>query len=121
MIDNSYGKNLNFYNTWLKDSNLASLPDEVEQDAINFATFVYRQEQEAIKKNTKEYEKLITELREQGNNYEETILNWETTIASLRQKLNRESQKHRKYKRLFNWTLLLMFLGISVLIIIFNT
>lgn len=121
MIDNSYGKNLNFYNTWLKDSNLASLPDEVEQDAIDLATFVYRQEQEAIKKNAKEYEKLITELREQGNNYEETILNRETTIASLRQKLNRESQKHKKYKQLFNLSLLFwLLLLIFTLITIFN-
>lgn len=40
MIDNSYGKNLNFYNTWLKDSKLISLPNEEEQNAIDLAAFI---------------------------------------------------------------------------------
>ena len=37
MMDNSYGKNLNFYNTWLKDSELVSTPDENEQRSLDTA------------------------------------------------------------------------------------
>lgn len=44
MIDNSYGKNMNFYNTWLKDSELVSTPDENEQKAIKETIIAYRQE-----------------------------------------------------------------------------
>ena len=50
MMDNSYGKNLNFYNTWLKGSDIVSTPDEKEQEFLNTAIYVHNQKQEHKKR-----------------------------------------------------------------------
>ena len=53
MMNNSYGKNLNFYNTWLKDCDLVSTPDEGEQRALGMAIYIQQQEQQQKKKRKK--------------------------------------------------------------------
>lgn len=58
MMDNSYGKNLTFYNTWLKDSELAGLPDEEEQELLDMTIYVHRQEQ--IQKKREKRIRLLT-------------------------------------------------------------
>ena len=50
MMDNSYGKNLNFYNTWLKDCELIGTPDEEEQIALGMAIYVQQQEQRKMRR-----------------------------------------------------------------------
>lgn len=47
MMDNSYGKNLSFYNTWLKDDPLVNIPDEEEQEMLQMNIYAYQQEQKA--------------------------------------------------------------------------
>lgn len=46
MMDNSYGKNMTFYNTWLKDAELAGIPDKEEQELLDMTIYIHRQEQE---------------------------------------------------------------------------
>lgn len=53
MMDNSYGKNLNFYDTWLKDSNLVSTPDEEELEAIDMAIYTHHREHRIKKRRQK--------------------------------------------------------------------
>lgn len=53
MMDNSYGKNLNFYNTWLKDSELVSIPDEKEQRSLDTAIYLHQQEQKGERRRRK--------------------------------------------------------------------
>ncbi len=53
MMDNSYGKNLNFYNTWLKDCDLVSTLDEKEQEALDMAIYTRHQEQKKKKRRKK--------------------------------------------------------------------
>lgn len=55
MMNNSYGKNLNFYNTWLKDSELVSTPDEEEQRSLGMAIYLHQQAQKAKKRRKKIY------------------------------------------------------------------
>lgn len=117
MIDNSYGKNLNFYNTWLKDSKLVNLPNEEEQEAIDLAIFVHKKEQE----QKKEHEKQIAEIKQKQQEqaklyeeriglYEERIGQQEKRIGQLQQQANREYIKHRKYKKLFNAIVIMLFM-----------
>ena len=47
MMDNSYGKNLSFYNTWLKDDPLVNIPDEKEQEMLEMNIYAYQQKQKA--------------------------------------------------------------------------
>lgn len=47
MMDNSYGKNLSFYNTWLKDDPLVNIPDEEEQEMLEMNIYAYQQKQKA--------------------------------------------------------------------------
>ena len=35
LMNNSYGKNMNFYNTWLKDSKQVDIPNEIDQKTLN--------------------------------------------------------------------------------------
>ena len=56
MMDNSYGKNLNFYNTWLKNSELVSTPDVEEQEILDTAIYIHHQEQV----NKKRKKRIIT-------------------------------------------------------------
>ena len=58
MMDNSYGKNLTFYNTWLKDSELAGVPNEEEQELLDMTIYVHRQEQ--IQKKREKRIRLLT-------------------------------------------------------------
>jgi hypothetical protein len=122
MADNSYGKNLDFYNTWLKDSELASLPDEEELAAIELAASVYRQKQADFGKCKQEYEALIAAQRDKQRELDilhaETERRQEEKIAALRAETEWEKQKHRKYKRLFSVTLIAMFLSIVALVTI---
>ena len=128
MIDNSYGKNFNFYNTWLKDSELVGTPDEKEQEAIDFAIYIHRHEQESLQESLlkckKDYEMQIAALKDrqqkQEMSFEKIRHEQEATIASLRKSSEQESQKHKKYKVLFNISLLLMFLFILMQILILN-
>ena len=122
MADNSYGKNLDFYNTWLKDSELASLPDEEELAAIELAASVYRQKQADFGKCKQEYEALIAAQRDKQREFDilhaETERRQEEKIAALRAETEWEKQKHRKYKRLFSVTLIAMLLSIVALVTI---
>lgn len=44
ITDNSYGKNLNFYNTWLKDAALVSILSEEEKKALSRHVDFYQQQ-----------------------------------------------------------------------------
>lgn len=50
LLDNSYGKNLSFYDTWLKDDPLVSLPDEREQEMLEQSICANQQRQKAKRK-----------------------------------------------------------------------
>ncbi|MBO7119161.1 MAG: polysaccharide pyruvyl transferase family protein [Bacteroidaceae bacterium] len=99
MIDNSYGKNLNFYNTWLKDSELTSIPNEEELKAIYMTFFLHKKEEAQKKEYETEKEK---ELHEIENHYLGIIHIQEEKIQQLQQEADWESSKHKKYKKLFN-------------------
>ena len=60
MMNNSYGKNLTFYNTWLKDCDLVSTPEEGEQRALGMAIYVQQQEQKKMKRWKKIYAFILT-------------------------------------------------------------
>jgi pyruvyl transferase EpsO len=60
MMNNSYGKNLNFYNTWLKDCELIGTPNEEEQRALGMAIYVQQQEQKKMKRWKKIYAFILT-------------------------------------------------------------
>ncbi len=47
LLDNSYGKNLSFYNTWLKEAPLVTIPDEEEQEMLQMNIYAYQQKQKA--------------------------------------------------------------------------
>lgn len=47
LLDNSYGKNLSFYNTWLKESPLVTIPDEEEQEMLEMNIYANQQRQKA--------------------------------------------------------------------------
>ena len=50
LLDNSYGKNLSFYNTWLKEDPLVTIPDEEEQEMLQMNIYAYQQKQKAKRK-----------------------------------------------------------------------
>lgn len=58
IMDNSYGKNLNFYNTWLTDSELASTPDKEEMKQLGMMVETCRQELKT-RKRRKQYRILL--------------------------------------------------------------
>ena len=105
MIDNSYGKNRNFYNTWLKNSELVSMQEEEEQDIFDLAICLRKQDQQ--------FKDMVAKLRGELNHCEEAI-------SQLQQRVEDEYGKHKRYKKIFNAclivTLLLIFLS-SVLYI----
>ena len=118
IVDNSYGKNLNFYNTWLKDSPLVSTPNEEEQEAIDVAILVHKREQEYEKRiaeiiqKQQEQELLFAEKLKQkeeslGQQAEKINLQGER-IWQLQQKVEWELKRHRKYKRLFNAAMIIL-------------
>ena len=117
MLDNSYGKNLDFYNTWLKDSDLIKLPNKEELEIIDFVIFVNKKEQ----KQKIEHEKQIVELKrkqkKQENHYTDLFRRQEEQIYWLQQKADRESRKHRKYKKMFNAALIMLSLLIVTLVL----
>ena len=45
IMNNSYGKNLSFYDTWLKDAPLIDIPDEKEQKWLNQVIWQYQKKQ----------------------------------------------------------------------------
>jgi len=47
LLDNSYGKNLSFYDTWLKEDPLVTIPDEEEQEMLQMNIYAYQQKQKA--------------------------------------------------------------------------
>lgn len=49
IMDNSYGKNLNFYNTWLRESELIDIPNEEEQRTLNQVIWLHQKEQKTRK------------------------------------------------------------------------
>lgn len=90
IVDNSYGKNSSFYNTWLKESPLVTIPDKREQDKIEQAIYLHKQGRECKHKLAK-----FANLQQRQEN----------EIASLSQSLKFETAKHRKYRKLFVWLL----------------
>lgn len=115
MLDNSYGKNLDFYNTWLKDSALASMSDAEEQEAVDLTIFAHKLKQEFRKEHERQIAKLKQEQNEQESRHADIHRKQEEQISWLRQKADRESRKHRKYKRLFNAALVVLSLLIVTL------
>lgn len=51
LLDNSYGKNLSFYNTWLKEDPLVTIPDEEEQEMLQMNIYAYQQKQKAKRRH----------------------------------------------------------------------
>ena len=123
MVDNSYGKNLGFYNTWLKNSKLASTLDEEEQGIFDFAVLVHKRELEYRQKCEEEYKTHLASLKNKHQELESHHAKFEhkqnARIAYLLAETEKEKQKHRKYKMLFNLTLFTTLLSILTLIIIF--
>ena len=119
MLDNSYGKNLDFYNTWLKDSELANLLDPEEQKTVDLTIFVHKQKQECLKEHEHQIAKLKQEQEEQESRHADIHRKQEERISWLQQKADRESRKHRKYKKLFNASLVMLSLLVVTLVILF--
>lgn len=47
LLDNSYGKNQSFYDTWLKEAPLVTIPDKEEQEMLQMNIYAYQQKQKA--------------------------------------------------------------------------
>ena len=108
MIDNSYGKNLNFYYSWLKDSPLVSMPNEEEQEAIDLAILIRKRELDQKTRCEKQLDEMRQEMKLRIREQEENI-------RRLQQEADTEARKHRKYKKLF----FLSMIALAVLIILF--
>jgi len=132
IIDNSYGKNLSFYNTWLKDFCLVSPPKEAEQETIDLAIFFHKQEleherliAETIQKqkeqnfqyteSLRQQKERITQQEERITQQEERITQQEERIKQLQQKAEKEILKHKKYKIMFNATMISLIFTIIII------
>ena len=114
IIDNSYGKNFDFYNTWLKDSGLVTISTKEEDMYLDFAFLVQGLKAEYRQKCEKQIEGIMQQQQKMKLHYEERI-------DSLLQKAEQELQEHRKYRKRFILTMALTaFIIILSLLIIAN-
>lgn len=94
ITDSSYGKCLNFYNTWLKDSELVSVSEKEEQDIFDLANYIRKQDQQ--------FRDLTMKLKER-------LVLCEESITQL-----------QKYKKIVNASLIVsLLLFLSVILVIF--
>lgn len=122
MFDNSYGKNLHFYDTWLKGSELVSLPNEGEQIMLDLATLLHRREMDfkLIKERYEtQMEDCKREMQEKESRYDEILQEQRNENQQLRQSSDRFRRKYLKYKKLFIWTLIVFSILLAVLTLLF--
>lgn len=140
ILDNSYGKNKNFYASWLQDSDLVSLPSADMHFKIK-SLFSLKAKDKIIQSQTAEKEKII---RENSNYIEElkrqldeerywlkvnkdwahSLLdekeNLNNRITSLENDLAFQRRKVKKYKRLFTAISIIAAILLLALIIVLN-
>lgn len=128
IIDNSYGKNLSFYNTWLMDINLVEVPTGEELKDLEIICFIRKLLIDERGKIRQEYEQQIIDMKKKLQDQKKSVeslklVNEEccSSLGILKHDLHIETLKHKKYRLLFNFMLLvILFVFIVLLIIIYQ-